>query len=277
MEYKIGQIFEMDGIWYQFVRDNSNGCNSCVFHTMGCKCVHPQEGVRCGSWERRDETDGHFVRLLPLEDEYEQGGDKWQQYKCIEKPNTEDERVYIADTDSEVGLIVSIRLTSSNDMKSEMEEKKITFPKEDNALTRTVYAYVNGKISDKELIRSIKEVSDEYPYNKNNLKPFSLELAKQGKPVCTQDGRKARVICFDKKGAYPIVALVNDYNEEEYIKNYDEFGKKFIGGETSDDLMMLPQEGWVNVSKFSIYASKEEALSHKTYDIIDTIKVSWEE
>lgn len=68
----------------------------------------------------------------------------------------------------------------------ENQEIKTTFPKEDNALTRTVYAYVNGKISDKELIRSIKEMSDEYPYNKNNLKPFSLELAKQGKPDLAQ-------------------------------------------------------------------------------------------
>ena len=124
MEYKIGQVFEMDGIWYQFVQDNSIGCNSCVFHTMGNKCVNPEEGVRCGSWNRIDERGGHFVRLLPLGDEYEQGGDKWQQYKCIEKPNTEDKRVYIAHTDSEVGLIVSIRLTSSNDMKSEMAEIK---------------------------------------------------------------------------------------------------------------------------------------------------------
>ena len=168
MEYRIGQIFEMDGIWYQFVRDNSNGCNSCVFHTSGCKCVNPVEGVRCGSWERLDETDGHFVRLLPLEDEYDQGGDKWQQYKCIEKPNTEDKRVYIAHTDSEVGLIVSIRLTSSNDMKSEMAEIK------------------NENLSNTENIGK-------------NLKPFDLKAAKSGKPVCTRDGRKARIICFDRR------------------------------------------------------------------------------
>ena len=32
-----------------------------------------------------------------------------------------------------------------------------------------------------------------------NLKPFNLEAAKQGKPVCTRDGRKARIICFDAK------------------------------------------------------------------------------
>lgn len=118
MEYKIGQIFEMGGIWYQFVRDDANGCLSCVFRRKGNKCVNPEEGVRCGSWQRLDKRSGHFVRLLPLGGEYEQGGAMWQQYKCIEKPNTEDKRVYIAHTDSEVGLIVSIRLTSSNDMET---------------------------------------------------------------------------------------------------------------------------------------------------------------
>ena len=126
----------------------------------------------------------------------------------------------------------------------------------------------------------------------SNLKPFNLEAAKSGKPVCTRDGRKARIICFDKKGDYPIVALVNDYNKEEYIKNYDKFGKKFIDGETTDDLMMLPEkkEGWVNVYNslgvitfsHNPYDTKEEALeelksaSGRAY-CVDTIKINWEE
>ena len=33
---------------------------------------------------------------------------------------------------------------------------------------------------------------------KLNLKEFDLEAAKAGKPVCTKDGRKARIICFIK-------------------------------------------------------------------------------
>ena len=116
---------------------------------------------------------------------------------------------------------------------------------------------------------------------KLNLKPFNLEEAKQGKPVCTRDGRKARIICFDKKGDYPIVALVNDYNKEEYIKNYDKFGKKFIDGETTDDLMMLPEkkEGWINVYKERCYETKEEAIRHIApgTHYIDTIRVEWED
>ena len=233
MEYRIGQIFEMDGIWYQFVRDNSNGCNSCVFHTSGCKCVNPVEGVRCGSWERLDETDGHFVRLLPLEDEYDQGGDKWQQYKCIEKPNTEDKRVYIAHTDSEVGLIVSIRLTSSNDMKSEMEEIK------------------NENLSNTENIGK-------------NLKPFDLQAAKAGKPVCTRDGRKARIICFDRTGKFPIVALVEAKDRDD-IYSYLNCGKDNESVEKEYDLMMLHE--------------KREAIQYaqNNDNYITTIKISWKE
>ena len=41
------------------------------------------------------------------------------------------------------------------------------------------------------------------------MKPFDLELAKKGHPVCTRDGRDARIICYDAKtGEYPIIALV---------------------------------------------------------------------
>lgn len=41
------------------------------------------------------------------------------------------------------------------------------------------------------------------------MKPFNLEEAKQGKPVCTRDGCKARILCFDKISicSTPIVAL----------------------------------------------------------------------
>ena len=48
---------------------------------------------------------------------------------------------------------------------------------------------------------------------KLNLRPFDLEAAKAGKPVCTRDGRKARIICFDAKCNKPIVALIYDCNK----------------------------------------------------------------
>ena len=59
----------------------------------------------------------------------------------------------------------------------------------------------------------IKQTKEDIEENKLNLKPFDIQKAREGNPVCTRDGRKARIICFDKKGDFPIVALVNDYNE----------------------------------------------------------------
>lgn len=47
------------------------------------------------------------------------------------------------------------------------------------------------------------------------MKPFNLEEAKAGKPVCTRDGYDARILCFDAKNPYyPVVALVNIYGDD---------------------------------------------------------------
>lgn len=42
------------------------------------------------------------------------------------------------------------------------------------------------------------------------MKPFNLEEAKAGKPICTRDGLLARIICFNRQGDNkPIVALIH--------------------------------------------------------------------
>lgn len=117
-------------------------------------------------------------------------------------------------------------------------------------------------------------------------KPFDLEAAKQGKSVCTRDGRKARIICFDAKCAdTPIVALVSHKNEEESLLRYYRNGK-FRDGENSDaDLMMLPEkkEGWVNVYKDGLLGARVYKTRKEAYDIVspcdyvDTVKIEWEE
>lgn len=126
---------------------------------------------------------------------------------------------------------------------------------------------------------------------KLNLKPFDFEAAKAGKPVCTRDGRKARIICFDtiNKGNYPIIALLEDKGCEA-IFYYNKDGKCNVG--TERDLMMLPEkkEGWVNVYKSynvgkkthciaSIYPTKEEAKKSSVvgFGYVDTVKIEWEE
>lgn len=128
------------------------------------------------------------------------------------------------------------------------------------------------------------------------MKPFNIELAKQGKPVCTRDGRKARIICFDakRKDEKNIIALVSskDYPGFEDLIAYPNNGNYHGGHENDGDLMMFSEkkEGWINIYPNStkaeiyldstggnIYPTKELAECYSSPDCIATIKVEWEE
>lgn len=137
----------------------------------------------------------------------------------------------------------------------------------------------------------VKQNKENMEEKKLNLKEFDLEAAKAGKPVCTRDGRKARIICFDAKCNKPIVALIYDCNKETVLQ-YLENGRFFVDQIDKYDLMMFPQkkEGWVNVYKSynvgkkipcmaSIYPTKEEAKKSSVvgFDYVDTVKIEWEE
>lgn len=121
--------------------------------------------------------------------------------------------------------------------------------------------------------------------NKLNLKPFDLEQAKAGKPVCTRDGRKARIVCFDAKGCYPIIALTAELDNTEDITKCTEKG--ISSYHKNNDLMMLPgkKEGWINIYKKSngecyfahIYDTKALAEIGKDAGCIATVRIEWEE
>lgn len=55
------------------------------------------------------------------------------------------------------------------------------------------------------------------------MKDFDLDAAKRGAAVCTRSGRKVRILCYDKKGESPIVAVV-DFENHENQYEYDENG-----------------------------------------------------
>ena len=129
------------------------------------------------------------------------------------------------------------------------------------------------------------------------MKPFNLEQAKKGHPVCTRDGRDARIICYDAKiGEFPIIALVYfAKSSSEAAISYTSEGKYDTAfGENDYDLMMKPicHTGWVNIHSIhkdsihtetivgrDIYPTKEEALKAIEYPntVIDTIKIEWKE
>lgn len=122
------------------------------------------------------------------------------------------------------------------------------------------------------------------------MKPFDIELAKQGKPVCTRDGRPVRILCYDFKSLEntPIMALIRLNERQEGVAHYYIDGKHFENGINDLDLMMVVEkkEGWVNIynegpdkyeSSITIYSTKEEAHLSRVGGCIDTVKIIWEE
>lgn len=129
------------------------------------------------------------------------------------------------------------------------------------------------------------------------MKEFNLALAKQGHPVCTRDGKRARIICFDRNCEnYPIVALIESSNGIEDFNCYTKDGKYDEHGSFNNfDLVMVPQnkEGWVNVYKVpnynsyfvstTIYKTYSDAVSSATPSLIadstyiTTVRITWKD
>lgn len=137
-----------------------------------------------------------------------------------------------------------------------------------------------------EIFVEIKKNKEDMNKKKLNLKEFDLEAAKAGKPVCTRDGRKARIICFDRKylydwQAFSIVALVNEGTYSESVYSYTKDGLYEPGKCHNHDLMMLPQkkEGWIIIHKEAIYDKEtaEKIARETTANVIRIQKIEWEE
>lgn len=126
------------------------------------------------------------------------------------------------------------------------------------------------------------------------MKEFDLEKAKAGHPVCTRDGQEARILCFDREGQFPIVALVKDAGNET-IFSYNNMGRYSNDGRGYlCDLIMksAKQKRWINLYKdkdgllfpgLNLFESEKEAKdrmesgekSGRLY--YRTVKIEWEE
>lgn len=76
------------------------------------------------------------------------------------------------------------------------------------------------------------------------MKPFDLEEAKAGKPVCTRDGRRVEIISFENpNNNYPILAKVF-FGKDDYEEfTFTESGTFFVADKESEaDLMMAEDE-----------------------------------
>ena len=71
------------------------------------------------------------------------------------------------------------------------------------------------------------------------MKNFDLSAAIGGAPVCTREGKTARVICYDRRGSVDtrIMALLNE-GEYKAVEFYTENGELIRDETTRKDLMM---------------------------------------
>ena len=255
MEWKIGEIKQVNGEWYQCVGGTCRNCS--FYYDTVCKNITTIGSTNFGNCHcslRTDHKSVIFKKLEKVGEPYQYINGIYQEYKAT-LPFFIRNATYIETVN---GFAIKIKQN-----KEDMEEKKIQH---------------YDCFFDREL-------------SKSNLKPFDLEAAKAGKPVCTRDGRKAKIICFNAKTLcdYPIIALVENADNSIYEAAYSfsDKGEYLRGNIRNIDLVMPLEEheGWVNiyrnagiVSARCIYNTREEAMeSAEEEDYIDTIRVVWHE
>ena len=302
MERKVGEIFEYNGEWYQCVEqpkqyDCATVCELCAFSAVG-NC----ELDKCSGTYRSDSKSVIFKKLEKVGEPIRIENKSYQKIKvpdalcdhCAFYDNFSRncKLSYYINHYPAYSCLTNEMFVEIKQNKENMEEKKLNYEELEHYYDSTCGLWA--------IDRNPKEVTLEWIVENafqlgdathekacvSNLKPFDLEAAKHGKPVCIRDGRKVRIICFDAKCDKPIIALMYDCNEE-FILKFLENGRAFADKIDKYDLMMLPEkkEGWVNIYKdfedriCCIYKTKEEALEKKETedDYITTVKIEWEE
>lgn len=120
------------------------------------------------------------------------------------------------------------------------------------------------------------------------MKAFDIDKAKEGHPIVTRDGRKARILAFDVQGYYPLcVAITIPNRNREQVGLYGLDGVAIPGRVTPSDLGLVSQKqrAWINIWQVPSYntyryPTKEAALEAAEWNIselVDTIEIEWEE
>lgn len=285
MERKVGEIFEYNGEWYQCIHTKSFGCENCDLATKSnihCSDVFEIRG-ECLSYYRKDGKSVIFKKLEKVGEPIRIENKSYQKIKVSDALCNNCAFYDNFSRDCKLNGHINHYPTYScliNEMFVEIKQNKENMEERE---------YSEEDMKNNPRFKHHKNI--EQVINMQKMKPFDLEAAKAGKPVCTRDGRKARIICFDakRKDGKNIMALIpsKEYPEFEDLVAYPNNGNYHGGHENDGDLMMLHQkkEGWINIytcydgaeTGISIYKTKEIAKKEVDNDYLDTIKIEWEE
>lgn len=202
MERKIGEIFNYQDNWYQCIENTGYGCIICHFNTHNNICCNNVLNIigNCLPPYRKDYKSVVFRKLEKIGNPIMVENKSYQKIKvpdslcnnCAFYDNFSRNcklsyyiNHYPAYSCLKDEIFVEIKQNKEN-----MEERE----------------YSEEDMKNNPRFKHHKNI--EQVINMQKMKPFDLEAAKAGKPVCTRDGRKARIICFDAKCIKPIVALI---------------------------------------------------------------------
>lgn len=282
MERKIGEIFNYQDNWYQCIENTGYGCIICHFNTHNNICCNNVLNIigNCLPPYRKDYKSVVFRKLEKVGNPIMVENKSYQKIKvpdalcnnCVFYDNFSRncKLSYYINHQPAYSCLKDEIFVEIKQNKENMEERE----------------YSEEDMKNNPRFKHHKNI--EQVINMQKMKPFDLEAAKAGKLVCTRDGRKARIISFDRKFlfkgvSYPIIALVEDTAKEETIYGYNEKGKVLIEDDATykDDLMMLPQkkEGWIIIHKEAIYDKEtaEKIARETTANVIKIQKIEWEE
>ena len=294
MERKIGEIFERNGEWYQCLEEKTCTCFGCDLRDYNCGDISLKDVKgSCQSERRKDNKSVIFKKLEKLGEPYKFGEVLIQQYQglapVVLPKNSECSNIFRVISSIKV---IEIEIKQNQE---DMEEKELTYEELLHYYHSTVGLWAIDRNPQEVHFDWICKNAFQLGMDKilsntenigKNLKPFNIEEAKAGKPVCTRDGRPARIICFNRTGKFPVVALVEAKDRDD-IYSYLNSGKDNESVEKEYDLMMLSEkeEGFINIYRndnmFSCsptsYKTRGEAFNgRKQQSYLCTVKVEWE-
>lgn len=274
MERKIGEIFNYQDNWYQCIENTGYGCIICHFNTHNNICCNNVLNIigNCLPPYRKDYKSVVFRKLEKVGNPIMVENKSYQKIKV---PDALCNNCAFYDNFSRNcklnGHINHYPAYSclTNEMFVEIKQNKENMEERE---------YSEEDMKNNPRFKHHKNI--EQVINMQKMKPFDLEAAKAGKPVCTRDGRKARIICFDLNNKnFPIVAIINcDTEENAYQYDIDGICDEH---DNNLNLMMSPEkkEGWIIIHKEAIYDKEtaEKIARETTANVIRIQKIEWEE
>lgn len=274
MERKIGEIFNYQDNWYQCIENTGYGCIICHFNTHNNICCNNVLNIigNCLPPYRKDYKSVVFRKLEKVGNPIMVENKSYQKIKvpdslcnnCVFYDNFSRncKLSYYINHQPAYSCLKDEIFVEIKQNKEDMKERE----------------YSEEDMKNNPRFKHHKNI--EQVINMQKMKPFNLKEAKAGKPVCTRDGRKARIICFDLNNKnFPIVAIINcDTEENAYQYDIDGICDEH---DNNLNLMMSPEkkEGWIIIHKEAIYDKETaEKIARETTDnVIRIQKIEWEE